>query len=125
MITDEDLNEWQRIVDEATEGPWEWCSDDDTDGFAVAGSLDKRRRRKWALCSCGVGYESCGINTSQENIDFIVMARAAVPALIEELRASRRTVEVLKEALIETNKLLLRVITNDPLSLRQGAFDDK
>ena len=63
MLNDEQLNEWQRLADEATPGPW--------------------RLRDFFALTRVVGVADMN---SSENAAFIAAARTAVPALIEEVR---------------------------------------
>jgi len=102
-ITPEQLAEWKRLADAATEGPWASVEISPED-------------KEWGACeiTAGDGYVStmiCGV----DNAAFIAASRNAVPALIAEVE--RLTAE--REDLKATNRNLSRtsIALHAPLCL--------
>ena len=73
-----DLDAAQALADAATPGPWRWGDDNDGNGNTLI-----RAGYRWDALA-NLEY------TSDENGDFICQARTLLPALIAELRESRR-----------------------------------
>jgi hypothetical protein len=75
QVTDEQLQEWQRLADEATPGPWEnWTIED-----------DGNRQDEWSA----VGPVHADMQGAVKDAAFIAAARTAVPALVAEVRMLR------------------------------------
>ena len=74
MISEEQLQEWQRLANEATEGPWKRCGLDGV--MSMSDDADP------IIVSC----YSTVITQQSKNADFIAAAREAVPQLITEVR---------------------------------------
>ncbi len=91
-ISKERLAEWERLTNEATQGPWSLC----------AGDLCRNECPDGDIKNCPHQCEECLI-TSHEDMLFIVMARTMVPQLIAELRGLRKTLHAVSDT---SNKLL-------------------
>ena len=77
MITEERLNEWSRLADEASPGPWKQV------GVVINDS------RNSMICEC----RGWALGQRREhNSEFITISRTAVPQLIAEVRAMRKVV---------------------------------
>jgi len=101
-VTPEQIAEWKRLADAATEGPWEG------DGFrfiSAMGAVDTYSGSVWASIievynierndSFGRNWSSSG--TAAANAAFIVASRSAVPALITEIERLTAERDALKE----------------------------
>ena len=96
-ITKEELDEWRKLCDEATEGPW--CVDEIEDHYDEP-----------YVCSRGVRSKKGGLNKGEEfelfdenDADFIATARTAMLRLLDENAKLRERVEEL-EAKIKHDK---------------------
>lgn len=97
LITPEQLAEWKRLVQEATEGPWEAEYYHNGNYINRAGSFFEQ------IVQDGI--------PERGDTDFIVMAREAVPALIAEVE---RLQSAMKNALEDLNHIALRDIDGGP-----------
>lgn len=81
MISNEQLAEWERLANEATEGPWK--------SFLTRefGSVSMANDPTTEVC-----YADTDENFAND-CNFIAAARAAVPALIEDVRRLRAELE--------------------------------
>lgn len=79
MITDDQLNEWQKICDAATPGPWE--------NRQVSGS------RRGCVCVKNSNLWICDVVSDEHDARFIAHSYAAMPLLIEEVRRLNKIIE--------------------------------
>jgi hypothetical protein len=101
-VNTEQLDEWQRITDEATPGPWYFATapydpEKQTKAEYVTSALNKWREDAtlWTLWSPDPEGEPDDYvipaltgdgPTSRANAEFIAIARVAMPVLIRELK---------------------------------------
>lgn len=79
MITTEQLDEWQKLCDAATPGPWYWDPIDECLRSEIEDSAV---------------WESCGrLIDIEKNGKLIATARTAMPLLIEEVKRLRNSDE--------------------------------
>lgn len=91
MITEDDLERWQALCDAATPGPWKLWN-----GWGPA------EDGKYRVCGIGPDNSGTGITASDwpasdvagraEDLEFVAIARTALPALIAEVRRLRNSV---------------------------------
>ena len=77
MISDYMLKKWERLAKSATPAPWYTCEDEPSTIFSSEND-----------CNC---YEVASFVES-EDIEFIIAARVAVPALIAEVRELKKKI---------------------------------
>ncbi len=90
MISDEELDAWQKLADDATAGPWEWG--DYRDGHGLEGRLLSRASSdpKVILRPVATSWEGdYEIEYEEQDGAFIASSRTIVPALIAEVRRLR------------------------------------
>lgn len=90
-ISKEDLIRWLRVCDAATPGPWVVVDAKDDDGKPEPFVGMKRHRINcyWELDSTLL---------SQQDAEFIAMAREAIPRLIEEIKELQEAAESFSQA---------------------------
>lgn len=80
MVTEEQLAEWERLTEAATEGPW-----------------DVMTREQWEegfpFCADGTNPYTFPVDIDAPDAAFIAAAREAVPALVAEVRRLRALLE--------------------------------
>lgn len=115
-VTGLDLDELERLCEQATPGPWKWdeegdANSNDWDGHGpdlLALSVLERHGSltlpKTVIGSWG--HDAWGLDIEEVDAAFIAASRTAVPALIAALRAAERERDTLREALREAESLL-------------------
>ena len=95
-----DLDELERLLAKATEGPWQYRDDYTTEGFVtIIGSVDgeyidgKPECTYDVVCRCEDEYGERLANVGS-NVRAIVALRNAAPAMIAELKALRRAAAI-------------------------------
>lgn len=95
MITDEQLAEWEAKANSATDGPWEWRNSDDLR------TLAGREEYQYGAAVLVLGTTIDGaaeLDMSDDDREFLVSARTAVPALVAEVRRHRsRITQLIRE----------------------------
>lgn len=114
-ITAEQLDEWRKLADDATEGPW------------IVGKHTK------ILCAANyvVATVPSGVHERRANKLLITVARTAIPALISEVERLRealrhllRTVEEFHEFCNEPNRPCGQYGAECPISMGEWVDED-
>lgn len=102
-VTDGQLDQWQRLADGATPGPWQWSprlrepwprSEDGPTLETVARTIDEDDGSEIAaheIVYAMWGYDTATIEVSDSDAEFIATAREALPLLIAEVRKLRES----------------------------------
>lgn len=113
-ITDDQLAQWDKLCEEATEGPWELfpklCGPDGQTVMCPEGG---------PICEVGDPYPRSS-NKPQENMELICASRTALPALLKDRKKLLAQLVTMREALelfrvqqlstADTKRLFLRAL---------------
>lgn len=107
-IAEQRLAELERLIQEATEGPWTvrgrgGIHMDGTSDFYVVEARSEHR-----ITTVAQVYQSGVRMERRANAELMVESRTAVPELIAEVRRLYRDIDVLREALTTLNQVLKR-----------------
>lgn len=86
MISEQQLAEWERLANKATEGPWYAYEGRDYSEISLNDGTTPRLAKPLAL-----------VGSKHEDAEFIAVAREAVPALIAEVRKMNKKYALLLE----------------------------
>jgi hypothetical protein len=106
VITEKQLTEWEKLLDESTKGPWksygEWNTDTEELNKASLQSrcIPSEMPNLFVCNTAGVDDSQVGsiILNNPRDLKLIAESRTAMPALIAEVRALRKVAEAANKA---------------------------
>lgn len=90
-VSEKDLVRWNAIEATATRGPWEWHTSNSWRRLVSYDHLGRNRMVIDPFTSRADGHPNLAV--SQEDMEFVVMAREALPKLIAEVNRLRNVIK--------------------------------
>ncbi len=108
LITDSELDTWDHLCKEATEGPWSWLHDGRGHYDLLGNHHTEIEFPILTATTHGSQFGTALFNTT--DFDFIAACRTALPRLIAEIRSLRKLEEIRKR---ESSAMISRISTGE------------